>query len=108
MRFTPELAEYIIYLPLCYNNGSKIEEEKIEMTLKEIREKFGTFTRERANEGVWIYKSKQYNDLIDKIQVLIYNTKENDKWFENFKLVLKKRFNQKEIFITKMKGVEIL
>jgi hypothetical protein len=108
MKMAPDLAEYVIYLPLCYNDGSKIEEEKIAITINEILEKFGALTRQKASEGIWIYKNRSYCDQIDKIEILIENTRENDKWFENFKKVLEKRFKQEEIFVKKIKGMERL
>ena len=42
-----ELAEYTIYLPLEYNDGTKIEEEKFNKTTEEIVEKFGALTRQK-------------------------------------------------------------
>ena len=108
MKRTPELAEYCVYVPLCYNDGSRIEKVRIEKSLDEIKLKFGAFTRAKANEGIWIYKSKEYKDFIDKIEVLTYDTKENDEWFKKFKEVLKKRLKQKEIFVKKTVGMQML
>lgn len=108
MASTPRLAEYIIYIPLRYNDGTKIEDDKLNETIEEIIIKFGALTREEANEGTWIYKNKVYNDAIDKIQILTYDTKENDLWFQQYKIILEKRFQQETIFIIKQRGIEIL
>lgn len=108
MKKTPELAEYIVYLPLCYNDGSPIEKEKIDETINDIVDKFKALTRQKASEGIWIYGNREYRDLIDKIEILTYDTEENDNWFKNLEKVLRKRFKQKEIFIKKIKGMERL
>ncbi|MEK7313778.1 MAG: hypothetical protein AAB065_04815 [Deltaproteobacteria bacterium] len=104
----PELAEYTIYLPLEYNDGTKIEEEKFNKTTEEIVEKFGALTRQKSGEGIWTSKEKTYYDSVDKIEIIIFDTEENDRWFKEYKGVLKKRFKQKEILIKKVTGMERL
>lgn len=100
-----ELAEYIVYLPLCDNDSEKSYNDLIEYSLNEIISKFGGFTRAKANEGEWISSDKRYKDRIDKIQVLVEDTKSNDEWFKKFKQILIKRFQQEEIFLIKRPGI---
>ena len=100
---TSNLAEYVVYFPLCYNNGSRIEDEKIEACMEQIAARFKGYTRQKASEGIWISKNKKYHDLIDKIEVLTYDTTENDDYFRRLAEFLKKTLRQKEIFIKKIK-----
>lgn len=103
-----KVVEYTIYLPLTYNDGIKIEEEKFELTYKEIGDQFGGFTEEKENEGYWLYHGKLYKDKIHKIYVLTCDTHENDEWFKNYKEILKERFEQIDILITKTATIDRL
>jgi len=108
MTKTAKLAEYVVFIPLCYNDGRKIEEEKIAKILDKIAMRFGAFTRTTGNEGLWIYKSKKYSDSIDKIEIITHDSEDNDRWFNELKSELKKKLRQKEIFIKKTSEVTIL
>jgi hypothetical protein len=108
MKRPPDLAEYVIHLPLCYNDGSPVEEDKIETILAEIRNFNKAYTRSKFNEGLWVSRNKEYKDLIDEISVITFDTEENDIWFQNFKTILKKALNQEEIFVKKISGLKIL
>ena len=94
------LVEYEIYLPLRYNNGRPIPRNYLKTVFREIAERFGG----------------ESHNFIDKIQgrervgrvepfcrvwVHANNSLANDKWFRQYKGILKKRFKQREIYITK-------
>lgn len=96
---------YEIYLPLTYNDGRKIEPIKFKETKNDIVAKFGDFTvcpmdKKYASEGIWTNgEGRTYVDMIITMKII---TKENaDGFFRDFKEILKKRFRQEEIFITK-------
>jgi len=102
------VAEYLIYIPLCYNDGCNIEEEKIQTTYTEILSKFGAITRKKANEGFWIYGGKVYKDKIEIISFVTNDTPSNDAWFKELKAALKKRLRQEDIFLKKIRSIELL
>ena len=48
------LYQYIIHVPLTYNDGSPIEPEKLAEFIVEIEDRFGGYTRSRsAWDGYW-------------------------------------------------------
>ena len=107
-RNLSNLVEYIIYIPLYYNDGKRIEKQKIELTIEEILMQFDGLTQERVNDGIWIYKNKRYRDKVDKVTVLTYDSPEHDLWFINFKKILRKRLKQIDIYLVKNYGIERL
>lgn len=51
------LKRYEILLPLVYNDGAKIEEEKFFQTNQELLGKFSTSTTDTITaSGSWVYK----------------------------------------------------
>jgi len=48
------LYQYMIHIPLTYNDGSPIEPEKLAEFIIEIEDRFGGYTRSRSNwDGYW-------------------------------------------------------
>lgn len=87
-----------IYLPVFYNDGQRIEPEKFDITRKEILRKFRGLTALPRLRGWWIDKGHTYED-----EVVIYRVDcedKNEKFWEKYKAVLKRRFRQTEIYIS--------
>ena len=94
------MKKYEIYLPLKYNDGTKIEAQK----LKEIRQQliavFGSVTmgpRSAPFQGTWRYRGVEFVDDIVRIEII---TEEDLQFFRNFKRQLKRRLRQLDILIT--------
>lgn len=94
-----KLIEVEIYLPTTYNDGQPVEKEKFDLTYQEFIERFEAYSLKEEVQGVWIYKGKAYEDRNQVLSVVTLDTKENRAWLKDFKEVLKKRFQQIEIFI---------
>jgi len=61
------VKKYDIYLPLQYNNGGWIEDEKFEQTRNDLLGRFGGLTyimREFPLRGIWGQDNKVYQDFI--------------------------------------------
>ena len=99
-----QVKKYDIYLPLRYNDGRQIEDEKFDQVDNVLYERFGGLTailREFPLRGLWGGESEAYRDLI-----LIYTTidfepsESTTQFFEEYKEILKSQFQQEEILIT--------
>ena len=90
-------------VPLKYNDGKNVEQEKF----FEVREKavslFGGVTVDPlSTEGVWKdpKTSRVYFDSCKRFEVSIEKTSEVEKILKNLKEELKKGFKQEEIYMT--------
>jgi hypothetical protein len=51
------MVRYEILLPLKYNDGTPIEDEKLRITRRELVKRFGGITVEpRGFLGIWVYQ----------------------------------------------------
>jgi hypothetical protein len=95
------MTKYEIYLPLKYNDGNRIEPQK----LKEIRQQlivvFGALTASSLSapfQGTWRYGGVEFVDDIIRIEII---TKEDSNaFFKTLKRQLKKTLRQHDILIT--------
>ena len=95
------MVRYEILLPLRYNDGTPVEDEKLRMTRRELVKKFGAVTVEpRGFLGVWIYQGREYEDDLIRIVVDVEDTSEAEQFFKEYKECLKKRFKQFDVWIT--------
>ena len=100
-----QARRYDIYLPLLYNNGTGIEEEKFVQVQRELFRKFGGLTsikREFPLRGIWGHETTVYEDEIIILTVVDFsdNVEETEQFITDYKEILKIRFEQEEIFIT--------
>lgn len=105
----PSLAEYEIYLPLLYNNGRKISENKFNVTFKETRDQYGSESHSYIEKLVGSEKQRRKEPFL-RLWVHTYDLPRNDRWFQRYKGILKGRFKQREIYMLKRgkKGLTIL
>jgi hypothetical protein len=102
------LRRYEILLPLTHNDGRKIEAAKFLETNKELREEFGGFAFDTTIVyGIWVYQGTAYRDKLARFRVDVKDTRQNRRFFKSYKELLKKRFEQEEIWITAMQIVLI-
>jgi hypothetical protein len=104
------MREYKIYLPLKYNDGKDIEDEKLREVKAELVDAFGAITVSSLSspyQGTWKYGGVEYIDDIIKIEVVATNDKATKKFFKNFKERLKESLQQIDILIT-THGIQVI
>ena len=99
-----QVKKYDIYLPLRYNDGRQIEDEKFDQVDDILYERFGGLTtvlREFPLRGLWSGESEAYRDLIVIYATIDFEPSESTtQFFEEYKEVLKSQFQQEDILIT--------
>jgi hypothetical protein len=97
MRWT----RYEILLPLRYNDGRRIEEEKFDRTNLELIERFSATTADMITAiGSWKYEGTLYEDQLLRLIVDVPGPVPADDFFRDYKETLKSRFNQIDIWIS--------
>jgi hypothetical protein len=87
-------------LPLRYNDGRPIEEEKIYQTREDLIARFDAVSFQPGSvQGTWIQEGVRYEDEFRRVIVDVEDTPENHQFFLNLKPVLCERFQQIEIYI---------
>jgi hypothetical protein len=100
LRFRPNKIRVEILLPLFYKDGTEIEKSKFLETREELAAKFIGCTALTPAEGLWIDKdSTKYYDVNSGFYVVAPYREDSIGFFEDYKTKLKKRFDQREIFI---------
>jgi hypothetical protein len=95
------LKRFEILLPLNYNDGRPIEREKFLLTHRELVQRFGATTVDTTRaSGTWIYRGTLYEDLLMRVTVDSSEPEEAKVFFQQYKGVLKARFEQLDIWIT--------
>ena len=95
------MIRFEILLPLFYNDGRPIEDEKFVETDDELVQVFGaTSTDSVIVRGHWVYQSTRYEDRLLRIRVDVTDTPENWQHMRDAKESLKRRFDQLDIWIT--------
>ena len=95
------MIRYEILLPLFYNDGRRIEEEKFIETDQELVARFdATSTDTIIVKGHWIYQSTLYEDKLVRVRIDTEDTPSNLEFIRNYKEILKERFQQLDIWIT--------
>jgi hypothetical protein len=95
-----------IYLPLDYNDGRSIEENKFLAVQQELLNRYGGVTsiqRQFPLQGLWQSGSAIFQDRVVVFTVMDFQTTtsfESIKYLERLKTRLKRRFQQLEILIT--------
>lgn len=95
------MVRYEILLPLKYNDGTPIEDKKLQTTRRELVEKFAAVTVEPYGfSGIWVHQGREYKDELIRLVVDVEDTSEVEQFFREYKECLKKRFEQIDIWIT--------
>jgi hypothetical protein len=95
------LKRFEILLPLNYNDGKPIEREKFLLTHRELVDQFGATTVDTTRaSGTWLYRGTLYEDLLMRVTVDSAQPEEAQAFLQNYKQVLKARFEQLDIWIT--------
>ena len=89
---------YEILLPIRYNNGQPVEDEKFDLVVEELTEEFGGVTvNPEELRGVWLQQGQRFEDLNVRVVVEVEDTLQASDFFVRCKEALKERFRQIEI-----------
>ena len=91
------MRKYEIHLPLSYNDGEPIEQEKIRSVRDELVNIFGSF--EIPDRKTWKYDGVRCVE-ITKVEIVTVDDKVPKKLPKDFKERLKESFRQRDILIT--------
>jgi hypothetical protein len=90
------MRKYEIHLPLTYNDGKPIGEEKMRHVRGDLRTIFGSFPV--PNRRAWKYDGARYIEIM-KIEIITTSDKVPKKRLKDFKERLKESFQQNDILI---------
>lgn len=91
---------YEILVPIRYNDGSPVEEEKFVQTRRELVETFGALTTQpEPFQGWWTHGGEIFEDRSLRFVVDVDATPANRAYRATFKEVLKTRFHQIDIWM---------
>ena len=94
------MKEYDIFLPLYYNDGTRIESAKFQDLQSRLLDRFEGLTYfPQANQGSWKFGEITYRDEIVIYRVISDNPGGSREFLANLKERLKKDFKQQEILI---------
>ncbi|MGZ9130162.1 MAG: hypothetical protein ACXW4Z_20495, partial [Candidatus Binatia bacterium] len=96
------MKKYEIYLPLKYNDGSKIEAQKIKRIRQELVDVFGARTissQAAPYQGAWNYRGIDFIEDIIKIEIIARADRKTQKYFRLFKERLKRLLKQIDVLI---------
>ena len=95
------LVRYEVLLPLRYNDGGEVEEEKHRQSLDEVVERFGGATLEPQRLfGRWLFGGEEFEDVLIRLVVEVEDGPEHHNWFASWKETLIARFDQIDIRMT--------
>jgi hypothetical protein len=102
------MIRFEILLPLFYNDGRPIEDQKFLDTDDALVTTFGaTSTDSVVVRGHWLYESTKYEDRLIRVRLDVEDSAENWRLMREFKEVLKQRFEQVDVWISAHR-IEIL
>jgi hypothetical protein len=96
------MKKYEIYLPLKYNDGTKIETEKIKQIREELVDVFGARTvssQHAPYQGAWNYRGSDIVEDIIKIEIIARADRKTQTFFRQFKERLKRLLKQIDVLI---------
>src|SRR5258706_12900506 len=102
LRIICRMKKYEIYLPLKYNDGTKIETEKIKQIREELVGVFGARTvssQHAPYQGAWNYRGSDIVEDIIKIEIIARADRKTQKFFRQFKERLKRLLKQIDVLI---------
>jgi hypothetical protein len=95
------LRQYVILLPLFFNDGRRVPAEVFLQTYEELIAQFGGISVDEYEvSGYWRHEGVRYEDVLKRVTVVGSDSPENDAFIRTLKEVLKLRFDQIEIWIT--------
>lgn len=94
------MKEYDLYLPLTYNDGHAIPEEKLNAFKKMMLDEFGGFTHfPQRNEGAWQLGGVVFHDQMIILRVLSNDPAHTRHFFSELRIELMRELEQADILI---------
>jgi len=93
---------YDIFLPLAFNDGRPIPDEKFESVDSKLIEQFGGVTaqlRDFPLRGAWRSEGRLYQDQVIILTVIDFRKRGSDRFLRDLKQRLLRDFEQLEILI---------
>src|SRR5213593_2595368 len=95
------LVQYVILLPVSFNDGRPIPLDRHLQTYEELIEHFGGLSvDEVAVMGYWRHEGVRYREPAKRLTAIGEDSPENDAFMREFKETLKERFEQIDLWIT--------
>ena len=95
------LRRYEILVPLLFNDGTPVPEALLAQTFDELRGRFGAASWETQQvQGSWEHEGATFRDNLTRFFVDVPDLPEHRVFFTEFKLTLKQRFKQVDVWIT--------
>jgi hypothetical protein len=94
---------YDLYLPLTYNDGRPVEDDKFDGVERRLLAWFGGLTSQQRAfplKGVWQGKTRLYLDEVIVMTVLDFRRQGSTRFIAQLKRDLLREFDQLEILIT--------
>src|SRR5216684_100416 len=98
------MRQYEIHLPLSYDDGEPIEQEKIKRVRDELVNVFGSFTV--PDRKTWKYDGVRCVEIL-RLEIVTTDDKVPKKFLKDFKERLKETFRQIDILIT-TDGIQVI
>lgn len=94
------MLEYELYVPLHYNDGRRIDPEKLKALKKRLVDQFGGLTHfQQQNEGLWKIGDHTFRDRVEILRVLVNDEAAARKYFMQLKADLTREWEQQDFLI---------
>jgi hypothetical protein len=94
---------YDLYLPLTYNNGRPVEDEKFDRVERRLLAQFGGLAAQQRDfplRGIWQGETRLYFDQVILMTVLDFRRQGSTRFLKQLKTDLLAEVEQLEILIT--------
>jgi hypothetical protein len=94
------MLEYELYVPLHYNDGRRIDPDKLRALKKRLVDQFGGLTHfQQENEGLWKIGEHTFRDRVEILRVLVNDETAARKYFTQLKADLTREWEQQDFLI---------
>jgi hypothetical protein len=91
---------YEILLPLTHNDFRPVSPDLFDQVRKELLTQFGGMHYQpNFVRGAWAHEGSQFEDELIRYVVDVEDTPENRQFFADYKIALRDRFEQIEVYI---------
>jgi len=94
---------YDLYLPLTYNDGRPVEDEKFDAVERRLLTQFAGLTAQQRDfplRGIWQGETRLYFDQVILMTVLDFRRQGSTRFLKQLKTDLLQQFDQLEILLT--------